>query len=140
MNFEELKSRDISELRTLAAKMSIKTHHKHTAEKIAKMIVEEATKPKQDNMKHPAVAEKKEAALNTEDQVNQVIEPFLKKEGFIAQFPGDDTWIFKCRGAEESGHMSVPLRVIRMKAESVSRGARKPTMVDLGDGKILGVG
>lgn len=142
MNFEELKSRDIKDLRLLAAQYSIKTHHKQKAETVAKLIVEHITaKPHGQEMKHPAERPtEKPLIINTEEQVREVIAPFSKKAGFEIIFPGDNTWWFKCRGAEEAGHMSVPLRIIRMKAESVSFGARKAAMIDLGDGPIMAVG
>lgn len=141
MNFEELKSRDVKDLRKLAAQYSIKTHPKHKAETIAKMIVEHITaKPHGQELKHVAEASKSPMVVHSEDDVRQAIGVYAKRDGFTAEFPGDDTWIFKCKGAEESGHMSAALRVIRMKAESVSVGARKPRMINLGDGPVMAVG
>ena len=142
MNFDELKSRDIKDLRILAAQYGIKTHHKAKAESVAKLIVEHITvKPQQPDLKHPAEKPvEKKLVVHTEEQVREVIAPFANKEGFRAEFYPDNTWFFHYKGAEESGHMSCALRVIRMKAESVSRGARKPTMINLGDGAILAVG
>lgn len=133
MNFEELKSRDVKALRLLAAQHSIKTHHKHTAETIAKLIVEHVTaKPVhgQNAMKHAAEKPSKPPLIiNTEEQVREALGPMLQKDGFIATFPGDDTVIFKCKGAEESIHLSSELRWIKIKAESVSRGARLPRAI-----------
>jgi hypothetical protein len=128
MNFDELKSRDIADLRKLAAQYGIRTHHKQKPETIAKLIVEfVANKPTGEQLKHPAEQPQKEPLkINSEDEIRATIARQLEKPGFTADFPGDDTWLFRCRGAEEAGHMSVPLRVIRSKAESVSRGAISP--------------
>lgn len=140
MNFEELRSRPLADLRLLAAKYSIRTHPRHKAETIARLIVEHIqTKPK-DALQHVAEKPVKPLIINTEEDVRKAIEPYASREGFEVIFPGDDTWIFKRKGAEESGHMSCSLRVIRMKAESVSKGMRKPAMIDLGDGPIMAVG
>lgn len=135
MNYNELVSRDVADLRTLAAQYGIKTHHKAKAETIAKAIVEHITpKPQAETLKHPAEQPKAALVVNTEDQVREVIAPFAKLDGFVVRFPGDDTWYFARKGAEEAGHMSCPLRVIRMKAETVSKGARKPFVVKNSDG------
>ena len=128
MNYDELKSRDIKDLRKLAAQYGIKTHPRHKPETVAKLIVEHITaKPHgQDQMKHVAELTKEPAKINTEDEIKDAIKHLLEKPHFTITFPGDDTWIAKCRGAEESGHMSVPLRVLRSKCEGVARGAIVP--------------
>lgn len=126
MNYAELITRDVKDLRHLAAQYGIKTGPRSKAETIAKLIVEHITAKPQQAMQHPAEHAKEPLRINTEEEVRDVIKHFTAKESFQVQFPGDNTWIFKCRGSEESGHMSVPLRVIRSKAESVSRGALNP--------------
>lgn len=128
MNFDELKARDVNDLRILAAKYGIKTHHRAKAETVAKQIVEFiSNKPSENSLKHPAeLPAKPPMVLHTEEEVRAALGTILEKQGFAARFLSDNTWLFQCRGAEESGHMSVPLRVIRSKAESVSNGARNP--------------
>lgn len=133
-NTAELKTRPIEELRTLAAKHGIKVHHKAKAETIAKLLVESVTTPKVPE--HPAQKTTIPMVINTEADVLELIKPFLAKEGFKATFK-DDTWHFTCKGSEDSGHMSVPLRTIRMKAETVSRGARNPRRVKFNDEMVL---
>lgn len=125
MNYAELCARDVKDLRQLAAQYGIKTGPRSKAETIAKAIVEFVTnKPKQTEMKHPAEQPAPvEAVLNTEEQIRTAIARQLEKPGFTATFMPDDTVIFRCRGAEESIHMASILRVIKSKAESVSRGA-----------------
>lgn len=137
MNYQELVSRDVADLRVLAAQYGIKTHHKAKAESIAKAIIEHITPKAQANpetLKHPAEAPKPALVIHTEEQVREAIAPYAKLDGFVVRFPGDDTWYFARKGAEEAGHMSCPLRVIRMKAETVSKGARKPFIVKNQDG------
>lgn len=133
MNIDELASRDPKELRILAAKYGIKTHHRAKAETIAKLIVEHVTtKPHgQDALKHAAEKPaKKEAVLNTEEEIRAVIAPFAAKDGYEVRFlDNNTTWLFRYNGSEESGHCSVPLRLIRIKAEGVSRGARRPRAI-----------
>ena len=128
MNFEELKSRDVKSLRELAAQYGIRTHHKNTAETVAKLIFEfVANQPKVEAMKHPAeMPVKAPPKMNTEAEVREAIAKQLEKPGFVAEFLPDDTWYFKYKGAEESGHMTVPLRWIKIKAEGVARGAVNP--------------
>jgi len=128
MNFDELKSRDVKDLRKLAAQYGIPTGPRSKAETIAKSIVEFVmNQPKLDQLKHPAEQPAPQVAnLNTEEDVRKVIAKYLEKPGFTASFGDDNTLWFKCRGAEECGHMSVPLRVIKSKAESLSRGAIAP--------------
>ena len=136
MNYNELIQRDISDLRQLAAQYGIKTHHRAKAESIARAIVEHIANPPKpvEVPKHPAEIGKAPLRIHTEEEVLKAIERFSKLEGFIAKFPGDDTWYFSRKGAEDSGHMSANLRDIFMKAETVSKGARKPFIVKNADG------
>lgn len=129
MNFDELKSRTVADLRKLAAQYGIITHHKQKAETIAKLIVEFVqNKPKEDTMKQkPEVPTKAAPHISTEEEVREAIKPLLEKSSFTVVFPGDNTVIFKGRGTEESVHLSADLiRVIKVKAASVSRGAMNP--------------
>jgi len=126
MNFDELKSRDVKDLRKLAAQYGIRVGGRAKPETIAKMIVEFIqNKPKQE-MQHPAEKPAiQEAQLNTEEAVRHALGDLLNKPGFFAIFE-NNTWWFKYKGAEECGHMSVPLRLIKTKAMQVSRGAILP--------------
>lgn len=137
MNFDNLSKMPLQELRVLAAQHGIKAHHKAKPETIARQIIEKVSEPKQE-MKH--VAEKpKEAVLNTEEQVREACRPYMAKDGFNAVFT-DTTWHFSCRGSEDTGHMSVPLRIIKMKAEMVSHGARKPVMISIDGVSMMAAG
>lgn len=124
MNFIELASRPVEDLKMLAAQYSIKVHPRAKAETIAKLIVEHVQTPARDPMQHQATKPAKPVYNNTPEEVQEAITRFTAKEGFTVEFPGDNTWIFKFKGAEESGNLSIPMRVIVMKAESVSKGKR----------------
>jgi hypothetical protein len=79
------------------------------------------------NNKQPATAPEikpvSQPLFNTPAEVETAIDRFLKVDGFEARIT-EQEWHFRCKGAEEAGNMSVPLRVIVNKAESVSRGRR----------------
>ena len=127
MNWDELKQRTVSDLRKLAAQYGIPTHHRQKAETIAKLIVEYVmNKPKTEDIKQQEPVQKPDLHINTENEVRDACKTLLEKPGFTVLFPGDDTVIFKCRGAEESIHLSSALQTIKMKATSVSRGSMNP--------------
>lgn len=131
MDFNELASRPLADLRTLAAQYGIPTHHRAKAETVARLIMEKVSQPPkvERTLEQAPQPVKSIPVMHTEDDVRKAIAAFTGKDGFIAQFLPDGTWFFAYRGAEESGHMSVPLRVIRMKAESIAKGSRKPVTV-----------
>lgn len=132
---------NIAELRQIAMTQGLTPHHAMKAKTVAKMILDKVANPvKQEQaLKHPAEQTKKaEAVLNTQEQIEFACKAFFVKEGFKATFNDDGTWHFAFRGAEDSGHMTVPLRVIKMKAEMVSHGRRQLMAVAEDFGKIPG--
>lgn len=132
---EELQAKPEAELREIADKLKIKLHHKAGPDSIIEKIVAQPIAYQRDAMKH--VAEKVAAPVfdNTEEEILEAIRPF-RKEGFDIKFPGDGTWIFSYKGREESGNMHIPLRVIRGKAENVSRGALRLKQM-MFDGELI---
>lgn len=131
IDFNRLKEMPIDDLKQLAVKEGVTFHHRISKpETLAKLIIEHVTQPqKAPEMKHPAEQPTKAApVLNTEDEVREACERYFAKDGFRAEFE-DDTWRFRYKGAEDSGHMTVPLRVIKMKAMSVAQGAKRPFIV-----------
>lgn len=138
MNREELGGKSVEELREIADKLKIKVHHKAGAESIIGQIVSQPIAYQRDAMKH--VAEKQEPPTfdNTEEQILDAIKSFTDK-GLEVKFPGDGTWYFNFKGREECGNMQIPLRVIKSKAENVSRGAlRLKKMLFDGEAIIAG--
>jgi hypothetical protein len=55
--------------------------------------------------------------------IRTACQAFIDK-GVEVTFPDDGTWIAKYKGAEESGNCAIPLRVIKMKIQSVAQGKR----------------
>lgn len=125
MNFEHLKTMDASQLREIAGKQGLHVHHKAKNETVIKQIMESALLPKSPTpeMQHMAAQPAKPVYNHTEEDIEALIAPIKARiPQFEAIYPNDGTWIFRCKGAEESGNMSIPPRVIKMKAENVSRG------------------
>lgn len=123
-----LKEKTLEELFAICEELGIKAHHASKEASLIKKIeaqqghrVEDAVS-KADDLKHkaeqPVVSE-----ANTQEAVENIIEPFIDR-GLKAKFLDDGTWMFRCNGAEDSGSMTMPLRLIRNKAEQVSRGRR----------------
>lgn len=132
---EELAGKPVEELREIADKLKIKLHHKAGPDNIIEKIVAQPIAYQRDAMKHVADQVAPPTFDNTEEQILDAIKPYLK-EGFDVKFPGDGTWIFKYKGREESGNMHIPLRVIKGKAENVSRGALRLKQM-MFDGELI---
>lgn len=112
------KTRD--ELFEIAKKLELKPHHMLGKEKLLDLIncqqesrIEAASKPE----------EKAEIIVHSKDDILDALKPYLEN-GMSVEFPGDDTWVISCKGAEDSGHMSTPLRLIKQKAQFVVKGRR----------------
>ena len=138
-SYEELKAMDIVALREIAKRHNVPVHHASGAEKIAKAIMEkmfEDTKPKIEP-EHPLVKPAAPTYHNTEEQVREAVATIVGKEGYTVQFPGDNTVIFRFKGAEESCNLDIPLRIIKMKAQNVSRGRIAPRSLGT-DGQYKG--
>lgn len=103
-----------------------KVHPRAKCETIARQIADKISAPPVQQLKHPAEQQTAPVLpMNTEADVRRACKQYFEKEGFEAIFRDDDTWHFRYRGAEDSGHMSVLLRVIRDKAMVVAGGARR---------------
>lgn len=120
-----LAERPIEELREMAAKLNLQMHHKCGPAKLAEAITAKLMDKPIDTMKHTAEQPAPVVHSNTQEDVSAALQPYVAK-GMVLTFPGDGTMIMKCKGAEESVNLSIPLRVIKMKAGSVVQGARKP--------------
>ncbi len=75
-------------------------------------------------MKHQAEQAKSPVFHNTPDDIEAMLAPIKAK---VPQFESiyntdENTWYFRCKGSEECGNMSIPMRVIAIKARTVSRG------------------
>lgn len=124
MNREELATKSLEELRDIAAKLNVKVHHLAKEDTIINQIMQQPVAFVSDAMQHPAQKPVAPVHNNTPEAVLTAIKHFVEKEGFEAKFPSDGTWVFRYKGAEDSGNLSIPMRVIVQKAEMVSRGKR----------------
>lgn len=128
----------LEEVRAIADKLNIKYHHKAGIETIQAQINQQGVARVDDAMKHPAEKSTvKVAKFNTQQEVLDVIAPFLEK-GMTVEFDDEEkTWLFKYKGREECGNMSVLLRDIRNKAENVSKGRLAPRGFNEGKEVVL---
>lgn len=129
MDHATLAQMNRDQLLEIAERLKIKVHHKAKDETIIMKIMQQPVAYQNAAMEHPASAPIAASLLNTPEQVMEAISTYVEKEGFEAKFPGDGTWIFSYKGVSESGNLSIPLRIIKMKAESTARGKRGPALV-----------
>lgn len=125
MNFENLKTMTREQLRDLAIKQGLSPHHKAKSETIIKIIMEAALTPqKLPEMQH--VAEKPVAPVdrNTPEEIETAIAKIRERQPKLeTRYDAEEnTWHFRCLGAEECGNMDIPLRVIVSRASIISRG------------------
>ncbi len=104
MNVDALKAMSRPELVEFAGKQGVRVHHK------AKPAAAAPVKPVDHN-----TAEAVEAAIKHIKDA---------RPEFVSSYNAtDNSWTFKYRGAEECGNLSIPLRIIVIKATNVARGA-----------------
>lgn len=125
MNREELATKSREELVEIAEKLKIKVHHKAKPETIIHQICQQPEAYQRDAMKHVAETPVAPVVENTEDDIRNALQHLIDK-GLELSFKGDGTWYISFKNKwgkrEESGNMQIPLRIIRSKAENVSRG------------------
>ncbi len=130
MNFETLKGQELPQLKELAGKMGLNVHHRAGKERVIKQIMESALLPqvnpkdqfKGEDMRPKALKHKEPEYNYTEADVREACKDFIAKDGMEAIFPGDDTVIFRCKGAEDSLNLKQPMRNIIRRGQIVSRG------------------
>lgn len=123
-----LESKSLEELKAIAKELDIKVHH------MAKgpSIIANINKQQPHRIEAAIVAAtgavekaKEPAPSNKAEEVEKALEALKNRvPEFESIYPDDGTWIFRCKGAEESGNLDIPLRVIMMKANFISRGRR----------------
>lgn len=121
------RGRPRKELVEVAEKLNIKQSPNETEESLAYKVGQQSEARVNDAMKH--VAERPAQTVehsNTPEGVLAAVQHLIDGKGLTATFMDNDTTvIFKCGGVEESVNLSIPLRVIKQKAENVSRGTRR---------------
>lgn len=125
-NTEALKEHSREELFVLAGKMGMQVHPDAPDDLLRKQIIEKALLRNNDEnqMKHVAELPSKPVHKNLPDEVEAAIADIKKRQPkFQSTYNEEEnTWRFDCLGASESGNLAIPLRVIVMKANNVSRG------------------
>lgn len=132
MNFDKLKALPREKLVELAGKQGVHVHHKAKAETIARLIMEKTLVPQQQPQSMQHVAEKPAAPVyhNTPEDVEAAIAHIKARSPQFESSYSENNWLFKCLGAEEVGNLSIPMRVIVMKAGNVAKGRRVPRRLD----------
>ena len=141
MNFENLKTMSREQLLEVAGKQGVRVHHKAKPETIIKQIMDavlvpqrplsqtpEPSSPLVDPNECPRIAKLREQAerdkLNTPEMIEAALASIKAAQPkFESSYNREEnTWTFKCLGAEESGNIFMPMRIILMKAGNVRRG------------------
>ena len=121
---QQLKMMSREQLVDTAKQQGLKVHGKAKPETIINQIMANMVPPTQTDKAEPKAKPAPVVDHNTEEDVLKAVQKLVDR-GLEVKFPGDGTWHFKCRGAEDSGNLSIPLRVIVMKAGTVAQGARR---------------
>lgn len=124
---DELEGKTLDEIRAIADKLNIKYHHRALADTIAAQIRQQGVAAVDDAMKHPAQKDVvKPVKFNTQEEILEAIDVFVKKGVQITFDEDEKTCTMRYKGREECVNMSVPLRILKTKAENVARGALSP--------------
>lgn len=125
---ESLKAMELPELRKVAEGMGIRAHANAKADTLIHKIMQQPRVAKAtavEKLENPSQYEAAPLVSNTQEEVLDALKKFTAKDGFKVSFLDDGkSWHFSYKGCEDSGSMFIPLRVIVMKAEVVSRGKR----------------
>lgn len=152
MNINTLKKLPPQQLVELAGKTGVKFHPRKSVKTIlkeatdspedfARMILDAVTpQPNQQvsnefDPTNPRISRLKALAeldkLNTQEMVEEALAPLKARipqfeSSYRTEDDGAVTWHFKCKGAEDCGNLAIPMRIILVKADLVSRGKVMP--------------
>jgi hypothetical protein len=140
----DLENKTSEELRALAKELNIKVHHKASDETVIKQInsqqphrVDGVAK----NMEAKYARKVEQEHENTIEEVREALDRLTLPDDFQAKFNRDEnTWWFKYNGAEDSGNLNIPLRLIVSAAVQVAKGRRALLAMgkDVGDPTYAG--
>lgn len=132
MSFDltKLDSMSREQLMAIADQSNVRVHHKAGAEKIKEAIINQVMQPPKEELKHAAEKPKAPVFHHTPQDVEELVSKIKER---VPQFrtsysEEDNTWLFQWVSEsgrvmrEESGNLSIPPRVIKIRAETVSRG------------------
>lgn len=125
-----------TETKAIAAALNIKHSPNISEATLMDKIKAQPKSAQEAAFSHPSQVHAEPPKLNTPEEILNAIKPFGDKQGFNATFD-EETWTFEYKGRNESGHLSVPLRRIRVAAEGVSKGPLLPPMDRDANGKFL---
>lgn len=120
---------DRTQLVALADKLGVEYDGRWGADRIAAAI-HDASQPKAIT---PDIKPTRPLYHNTADQVREVIKPITDAKPDFQVIFDETTWTFRYKGAEDSGNLNIPLRLIKVKAEMVAKGRR--SLMGFKDGK-----
>lgn len=124
----DLENKTADELRALAKELNIKVHGMAKPETIIKQI--QAQSPHrvvgaEKNMEAKYARKVAQEHKNSIEDVKEALERLSLPEDFQAKFNREEnTWWFRYNGAEDSGNLNIPLRLIVSAAVYVAKGRR----------------
>jgi hypothetical protein len=123
MDVSKLLAMEKKDLLRLAAEHGLQVHFNSKNETIAQAIIDSIQKKpnKGDVVEKQEV---KEAIACTKEEIETAIKSIKETRPDFKAIYTDSTWWFSFKGAEDSGNLSIPLRVIVDKARIVAQGAR----------------
>jgi hypothetical protein len=125
IDFSKLADMSQAELRTLAQSQGIVVHHKCAPETIRKMIMDSfEPQPKVQEVQVEKVTQP--VVEMSEADTRELLKDYLIKPDFTLTFPNDGSVVMSYRGAVESIHLTSNQRLIKVRAEIVSKGQRRP--------------
>lgn len=133
VTLEYLKTRELSELQALYEQyVGSKPHHARKHESLALELIQ--VMPQEQQEPEVIEAELIPVEYNSHEAIRQKLKPYTDR-GLNLQFDGD-VWTIKNGMAMDSGHVSVPLRLIEVKASLIMK-ARYPAKVKIDGQEVL---
>lgn len=123
-NLDNLRTLSRDQLAEIARQSGVRVHHKAKPETIIKQITDKVFLPPKVEQKHEAEKPMAPVFHHTQEDIEEALKDIKARiPDFISEYNvSENTVHFRCRGAEECLNLSIPMRVIKMKASNISRG------------------